>query len=48
MDLNWPEFLRAALTYGGPILVIGLWGAYLRKRRKENESTSEVLRKKSS
>jgi len=47
MDLNWPEFLKAALTYGVPILVIALWGVYLRKRRKENESTSEILRKKS-
>jgi hypothetical protein len=46
MEVNWPEFMRYALVYGGPILIIGLWAVFRRKAQKENERTSEVLRKK--
>ena len=46
MELDWPEVLRSALIYGLPILIIGLWAAHRRKAQKENEKTSEVLRKK--
>ena len=46
MELYWPEFFKSALVYGLPILIIGLWAAHRRKAQKENERTSEVLRKK--
>jgi hypothetical protein len=46
MELNWPEFLKASLIYGAPVLIIGLWAANRRKARKENDKTSEVLRTK--
>lgn len=46
MELNWPEVLKSALIYGLPILIIGLWAVSRRKAQKENDSTSEALRKK--
>ncbi len=46
MELDWPGVLRSALIYGVPTLIIGLWAAHRRKAQKENERTSEVLRRK--
>ena len=46
MEVDWPVFVKSALVYGLPILIIGLWAVYRRKAQKENDRTSEVLRKK--
>ncbi len=46
MELDWPVVLRSALVYGVPALIIGLWAAHRRKAKKENEKTSEILRRK--
>ena len=46
MELDWPEVFKFALIYGVPILIFGLLAVYRRKAQKENEKTSEVLRKK--
>ena len=46
MELDWPVFLRSALAYGVPILIIGLWAAHRRKAKKEDERISENLRRK--
>ena len=46
MELDWSVVLRYALSYGVPMLIIGLWAAHRRKAQKENEKTSAILRKK--
>lgn len=47
MELNWAEILKAALIFGVPVLVVGLWIRYRLKAREENDATSEALRTKS-
>ena len=46
MELDWSAVLKSALVYGLPVLIIGLWGVNRRKAQKDNEKTSEILRRK--
>jgi hypothetical protein len=45
MNLKWHEIIRV-LDIGVPLLVMGLWGWSQKRRAKENEKTSSVLRRR--
>jgi len=46
MNITSHEIIRG-LSIGVPMLLIGLWGWSQRRRAKENEKTSAVLRRRS-
>jgi hypothetical protein len=45
MNITSHDIVRG-LVGGGPLLLIGLWGWLQRRRAKENEKTSSVLRRR--
>ncbi|MDJ0758825.1 MAG: hypothetical protein QNJ19_05460 [Woeseiaceae bacterium] len=44
MELDWLDVLKSALFFGLPILIVGRW--VVNRRQKDNEKTSEILRRK--
>jgi hypothetical protein len=46
MELDWPVELELALGFIVLLLIVGLWVVNRRKMQKDNEKTSEVLRRK--
>jgi hypothetical protein len=45
MNITSHDIIRG-LVVGVPLLLIGLWGRLQRRRAKENEKTSSVLRRR--
>mgnify|MGYP001027460332 CR=1 FL=1 len=46
MEQDWPVVLELGLLFGVLILIISLWVVNRRKAQKDNEKTSDILRRK--
>lgn len=47
MKQTWPVELELGLGFVVLVLIIGVWVVNRRKAQKDNEKTSEILRRKS-